>query len=233
MPDTAIDPEPYHVYAARDGVRLPWHSGDNGRAWWQGLGVILDGHMNAAQAAVASRWVSRCPPDALRIHGESFGMPQAPAETDEEYRVRLRQLWHLAEMRGTKQGLVDALTFIGLLTVSVREAISPGWGRHILAADAAKRMHWFNVVIWHPHPFGTDFNFRYGDGTTYGSGALYGPDGDPRWFPLLKQMVRFMKPAHAHCEWIAIVLAGDIKHANLATDGEPFDAASRVAYLPV
>lgn len=232
MPDTAIDPEPYHIYAAREGVRLPWHSGTHGKAWWQAFGVMLDGMLNGAQAAVAARWASKAPPDALRIHGESFGMPQAPAETDEEYRRRLRKLWHLAEWRGTEKGVIDALSFLGL-TAEVREAIDPTWGRHLLAADAAKRMRWFNVIIRHPHPFGTDFNFRYGDGTTYGSGAIYGPNGDPRWFPLLRQVVRNMKPAHAHCEWIAIVLAGDVKDAGLATDGEPFDASSRVAYLPV
>lgn len=206
MPDTSPDPEPYHVYAARDGVRLPWHAGQYGIAWWQAFGVMLDGLLNGAQSAVASRWVSRCPADALRVHGSAFGMPQAPGEGDEEYRKRLKKLWYLAEWRGTAKGIVDALAFVGMTNVEIKEAFTAGWGRHYdVGGLDPKKTRWFNVIIRHPHPFGTDFGFRYGDGTTYGSGKTYGVNGDPRWVEIVRHIVRNMKPAHAHCEAIIVV----------------------------
>lgn len=233
MTDTAIDPEPYHVYAARDGVRLPWHAGENGRRWWQALGLMLDGIMNGAQAAVASRWVSKCPPDVLRVHGESFGMPQAPSETDEEYRLRLKKVWRLCELRGTAAGIVYALSLVGMTNVEVKEAFTAGWGRHKSGASIdIKKTRWFNVVIRQPHPFGTDFGFRYGDGTTYGGGALYGVNGDKRWVEIVKHIVRNMKPAHAHCEAVIVVLAGNITTGTGTTsDGNPASSSDRVAYL--
>jgi hypothetical protein len=235
MPDAAPDPEPYHVYAARDGVRVPWHD----PAWWQAFGVVLDGMLDGAQAAVASRWPSKAPVDVLRIIGTSVGMPQGPSETDEEYRIRLRFLWALAESRGTLLGVTSAIQLLNIGVEIYEPWTNVGfgntWGRQKNPGPGVNpaRQRWFNVVILHPHPFGDDFSFRYGDGSTYGSGKLYGVNGDPRWIPLLQQIVRTQKPAHAFCEWIAVVLDGGIKKAGLVTDGDPFDASSRVAYIPV
>lgn len=224
----------FHEY--QPSIRPPWHQGENGEKWHEAMGTLKDVVCEGQRQAVLSRWVKSCPEDALAIHGKYLGWPQAPGETSNEYRKRLGYNWELAQWRGTEFGIILALELLGLTNVQCRESFSPLWGRqkdgggNIIPSKA----RWCNVIIRHPHPFGTDFAFRYGDGTTYGSGKVYGPNGDPRWFPLLQQLVKRQKPAHAFCEWIAIVLAGDvIDGTDSPSDGEPDGALSRVAYLPV
>jgi hypothetical protein len=212
------------------GVILPWRAGPYGQRQAQGYGVVKDGIAAAADASVACRWISRCPVDALAKHGDAFGWPRTPGETDNEYRARLRLSWHLARWRGTATGIIDAFAAIGLSNVEVKESFTTGWGRH---TGSTARQRWINVIVRQPHDFGTDFSFRWGDGTLWGDGSLYGVNGDPRLLALIVQLVQRQKPAHSHCEWIAIVLAGDVIELNGPTDGNPDGGASRVAYIPV
>lgn len=244
MSDAA--PLSYHQW--QPSVRPPWHAGQWGERWAQALGLLKDGLAQGAEEAVRVRSLSRCSDDALAYHGQAFGFPQAPGEPASVYRARLRRAWHYHAWRGTRKGIVDLFTDIltPLLTpaqlaaipadwIEVHEAFTAGWGRH---SGVAGRRRWINIVLRQPHPFGTDGSFRLGDGTKLGplpggSGKRLGLNGDAELAVLLQRMAFAMKPAHTHCEWIAVVLAGDIKHAGLASDGEPFDASSRVAYLPV
>lgn len=233
-------PEPYHVYQAREDVRLPWHGGENGRRWNEAMGLMKDSFADAATIAARSRLISMCPADALDLHGASLKWPQAPGETTDEYRARLLRSPHLEEWRGTNTGIIDAIA--GILNnvvsptlarptdwVEIYESFTPGWGRHTGVAEHAR---WFNVIIRQPHPFGTDFSFKWGDGTTWGSGKLYGVNGDPRLLEVIRQSVRRQKSKHSICESIAIVLAGNVKHTNAADDGDP-TPGSKVAYLTI
>ncbi len=213
------------VYQSSPGVILPWRAGPWGTREEQAYGTIKNGLSAAATEAVACRWISRCPADALAKHGDAMGWPRVPGETTNEYRARLRLSWHLAQWRGTETGIVDAFTAIGLTNVAVMETFTGGWTRHY--GDVG-RQRWINVIVRHPHPFGDDFDFRYGDGTLWGDGHVYGVNGDARLFRLIVQLVQKQKPAHAHCEWIAIVLAGDVD-----ANGDPDGGSARVAYLPV
>ncbi len=217
-------------FQSAPGVILPWRAGPWGKREAQAYGVIKDALAAAADAAVACRWISRCPADALAKHGDALGWPRVPGETTNEYRARLRLSWHLAQWRGTRKGIVDAFAAIGMTNVEVKETFSAGWGRH---TGITARQRWINVIVRHPHPFGTDFASRYGDGSIYGGGQLYGVNGDPRLLALIVQLVQRQKPAHAFCEWIAVVLDGDVIDLNGATDGDPDGAGARVAYLAV
>lgn len=225
------DPLPYHQYQPL--IRPPWQGGPVGESWHEASGLLRDGLAEGARQAVFQHWVLTCADDALALHGRDLGWPMAPGETLAEYRARLLNSRHLAKWRGTETGIVDAFAGIGMPDVEVKESFTPGWGRHKTPGPNVnpQRRHWLNVIVRHPHPFGTDFGFRYGDGTTYGSGALYGVDGDPRWIPLIQQLVRTQKPKHTYCEWIAIVLAGDVIEANGTTDGDPDGSGARVAYV--
>jgi len=224
----------FRDWAVEQGIIPAPIDGNWGRRWQQAIGLLGDGFAEGAQQATRARWIATCPDDALAYHGKARDWEQAPGETAAEYRARLLETWHLAEWAGTATGIIDALATLGLTNVDVLEAFTPGWGRHKSAGVIVpERARWVNVIVRHPHPFGTDFNFRYGDGTTYGSGKIYGPNGDPRWFPLLRKLVLKQKSKHSIVEWVAIVLAGDVLHANAATDGNPNGSSARVAYLPI
>lgn len=206
----------------------PWHGGKWGRRLWAAFGAMKDAYADFARQAVLVRSVRRCPEDALAEHGAELGWAQAPGESTDEYRARLARSWRLASISGTAAGLIEAFAGLGLTNVVVREALDPTWGRY----SGTAKQRWFAVVVRHPHPFGTDFAFRYGDGTTYGSGKLYGVNGDPRLLELLRRLVRRMTPSHAHCQEIVVVLAGDITDGTgTASDGNPSAPTSRVAYL--
>jgi hypothetical protein len=215
----------------RTDVRLPWQNNADGKAWNDASGLLKDLLTDRAEQAVRSRWVSKASETALGRIGDMRGWTRIPGETVSEYRTRLALAWKLAVWRGTAYGIQLALGAIGLSNVTIRTAIETGWGRNPygFTNDQKKRHFW--VVIDQPHPFGTDFNCRYGDGTTYGDGHTYGVNGDPRLFELIKDIVRRMRPSHAYCEDIIVILSGTIKHAGLSTDGDPTGSTDRVAYL--
>lgn len=235
----------YREYQSAHDVRPPWHGGDPGDRWHYALGTIKDAMADSAEIAARQRLISECAADALPLHGESLGWPRAPGETVEEYRARLLQSPYLEEWRGRNTGIIDALKFIltpfiGTTTppanwVEVKESFTAGWGRQKNPGPGINpaKQRWFNVILRHPHPFGTDYAFRYGDGTVWGGGKNWGVNGDPRLIELLRMAVRRQKSGHSFCEWIAIVLAGDVINADSINDGKPLDASSRVAYVTV
>lgn len=242
----AVVPVTYRDYQTRHDIMPSFHAGEEGLRWNFAMGTWKDAVVDAAVLAARSRFIRTCPADALALHGRSLGWPQAPGERVDEYRQRLMQSWHLAHWRGTNKGIIDALKlvlnpFIGSATpasnwIEVKESFTSGWGRQKNPGPGINpaKQRWFNVIIRHPHPFGTDFSFKYGDGTVWGGGKLWGINGDPRLLELLRMVVRRQKSAHSFCEWIAVVLAGDVIDANTMNDGQPLGGgASRVAYLKV
>jgi hypothetical protein len=219
---------PYHQALVAPGIIPSWHAGPNGIAENAARGVLIDGLLEGARQSLACRFISRAPEDALALHGEARRFPRAPGESLDEYRARLRRAWYLWQWAGTETGIKAAFALLGLTNVSVFESnITPGWGRH---SGDLNRARWFQIVVRAPHPFGADFSFSFGDGTVWGGGKLWGVNGDPRLLELLRRLVRLLKPATAHCEWIALVLSGDVKVAGGLDDGDP-TPGSKVAYL--
>lgn len=213
-------------------------AGPVGQKWQQAMGLLADALAEGARQAARARWISTCPEDALELHGVSMGWTRAPGESAEEFRARLSLNWHLQEWRGTEKGIKDAFAALGFPNVDVWDTFNSPMTR----ADGLlpERYRWFWVIVRAPHPFGTDFSCRMGDGTLIGaapagSGKLIGVNGDPRLFETLRSVVASMKPAHAWAEWIAIVLDGDIITGVGGADGEDGSPTpgSRVAYLPV
>lgn len=217
--------------------RPPWHSGQYGAAWALGLGTMKDAMVDAARAARRQRWISKCAPDALVKHGKFRGWPKVKGETISQYRARLQAWWSLALKVGTAAGIIEAFSYLGMTNVEVREALDPTWGRYVGTA----KQRWFSVVIRQPHPFGTTYSFAWGDGTTYGafpvgSGKTYGVSGDATLIEATREIVRRMRPAHAWCGDIIVVLDGDIIDTGSTDDGKP-DLVSypgaKVTYLTI
>lgn len=210
-------------------TRPPWHAGEDGYKWSEALGVVKDGVAEGATAAVRQRWLSLCAEDALAIHGAARGWPKVNGESSAQYRARLRGWWSLAQKVGTATGIIEAFGLLGMSNVEVKESFTSGWGRS--GGDAGKQ-RWIWVVIRHPHPFGTDFNFRWGDGTNWGDGHVYGADGDGSLLEAMRWIIRKMRPLHAHCPEIIAVLAGDIVDGtNTSSDGDPDGSGARVFYI--
>jgi len=222
--------ETYREYQA--ATRPAWHGGEFGAAWALGLGIMKDAMVDAARAARRQRWLSRCAPDALAKHGKFRGWPRVAGETIDQYRARLLAWWSLAEWIGTSKGIVDAFALLGMTNVEIREALDPTWGRY----TGTGKQRWFSVVIRQPHPFGTDAELVYGAGSTYGSGKKYGLSGDMSLVQAAKEIVRRMRPAHAWCGDIIVVLTGDIIDTGSVNDGKPdlvTYPGAKVAYLSI
>lgn len=227
---TDVVVETYREYQAR--VRPAFHGGPTGEAWARGLGVLKDSMELLARHARRQRWLSLCAEDALAKHGEFRGWSRVSGESVAQYRARLLAWWSLAQWAGTAKGIVDAFALLGMTNVEVREAISTwigttAWGRY---PGVAQQRH-FAIVVRHPHPFGTDFVFSWGDGTTWGS-KTYGFAGDSSLLQAMREIVRHMKPAHTTCREIIIVLAGNITDGTGTTsDGNAMVASDRIAYF--
>lgn len=222
--------ETYREYQA--ATRPAWHGGQYGAAWALGLGVMKDAMEAAARAARRQRWLSMCSEDALAKHGRFRGWPRVAGESIAQYRARLLAWWELAKWTGTRKGILDAFALLGMTNVEIREALDPTWGRYTGTA----KQRWFSVVIRAPHPFGTDAELVYGAGTLYGSGAKYGLSGDASLVQAAKEIVRRMRPVHAWCGDIIVVLSGDIIDAASADDGKPdlvTYPTAKVAYLSI
>lgn len=214
-------------------VRPAFHGGPTGEAWAQSLGVLKDSIELLARQARRQRWLSLCAEDALARHGQFRGWSRVSGETVAQYRTRLRAWWQLALWQGTAKGIIDAFALLGMSNVEVREAISAyvsggsPWGRY----TGVGRQRQFAVVVRQPHPFGTDGTFIVGT-SLVGTGVL-GMTGDPSLIKAVREIVRRMRPAHAYCPEIIVVLAGDITDGTGTTaDGDPSGApGDRIAYL--
>lgn len=217
-------------------VRPAFHGGPTGEAWAQSLGILKDSVELLARQARRQRWLSLCAEDALAKHGQFRGWSRVSGETVAQYRTRLRAWWQLALWQGTAKGIIDAFALLGMTNVETREAISAlhpsvggvPWGRY----TGRGRQRQFAVVVRQPHPFGVDFPFRWGDGTLWGA-STFGVTGDASLFKAVREIVRRMRPAHAYCPDIILVLAGNITDGTGTTaDGDPSGAAAdRIAYL--
>lgn len=209
----------------------PAFHGQGGRAWAEGLGTVKDAIADAARVARRQRWLSRCSEDALAKHGAFRGWPRVSGETVAQYRARLLAWWDLSQMTGTAAGIKAAFALLGMTNVSIREALDPTWGRY----TGTDKQRWFSVIIRQPHPFGVTGEFVYGDGTKYGTGKKYGLSGDSSLILAAKEIVRRMRPAHAWCGDLIVVLTGDIiDGTGTANDGKPDTSlGSKVAYLSI
>lgn len=203
--------------------------GPNVQRLQSALGLLKDAVEEQAFDAVAARFPSLAPADALPLLGEPAGVYRADGESVESYRARVEDRWSWAEARGTKQGMIAALAAIGI-TAEVYETFT--WNRH----ESTRKKHWFWVVVRQPHPFGTTFANTWGDGALWGEGQKWGAVGEARTIQVLMYILKHGRPAHAIPRELIIVLSGLIylnsDGSGATMDGEP-TPGSQVLYVPV
>lgn len=92
---------------------IPWLVGDHGKDWWGAVGAVFDGEIERARAAVKCRLPGSAPSDALGFVASERGLERGPAETDDEFALRLQYAWDLKALTGTPLGLLLALYYAG------------------------------------------------------------------------------------------------------------------------
>ena len=96
------------------------------RAWGRSLGAEKDATVERARQAVLAGAVTRCPTDALPLLGADVSLEQLPGETSTAYRTRIAGAWDTWPWAGTRTGLENAFTLLGL---TVRLATATELGR--------------------------------------------------------------------------------------------------------
>jgi hypothetical protein len=90
-----------------------WLKGPYGSAWQRAHGQIADELVYRLKCAVASSFPMECPADALPYLGSEIGIPRSPADSDDDYRVKLRRAWELWPFAGTPLGMLLAFEAAG------------------------------------------------------------------------------------------------------------------------
>lgn len=152
---------------------------------------------------------SLTPDCALDTVGRRIRMTRAPGESAKDYRKRLQKKTDWIKSFGCLNGLQDALRALGCEDVSV--VVSDDW----VTAGYSER---YAIVIRQPHPFGTDFEFVYGDdGTESGSDYRTWDMGD-KWdgnlpaelVDVIYEICAQHRGAHAYPQTLYIILDGDL-----------------------
>ena len=156
-----------------------WLQGPIGRAWQQTLGEIKDELLQRACEAVAARWASSAPLDALLRLASDHSLSFSVGIDSTTLRDLLVHAWTHWKQAGTAEVILQALHQAGFRNASLRE--SSQW----------KLPHWcfFYIVLKPPFPWGEK------EPNSTIAKALFA-------------RIKTLKPAHAHLEAIIVVHEG-------------------------
>jgi hypothetical protein len=90
-----------------------WMKDPGGLAWSAAHGQFNDELVLRWKQAVAASFPMDCPADALPYLGSEIGIPRSPADSDDDYRVKLRRAWELWPFAGTPLGMLLAFESAG------------------------------------------------------------------------------------------------------------------------
>jgi hypothetical protein len=192
-----------------------WLRGPWGEKLVTTIGGIFDEAYGAAFQAGAAGSVGAptFPNDALALVGSERNIERYPAETDAEYKTRVKGAWESWQQAGTMR-IVSELAYLGF-TAEIKENWDWDW-------DGDEGTNWsrFWVVIT-----GHDFELtRWGDGRKWGEG-VWGCDATVEEANALLRLVRKWKPGHTFPITI-IVLNEDVWDTD-QPDGTWGDPANR------
>lgn len=237
----------YSEYETSPRVILPWLRGEWGKRWQQAWAVLRDSIAESAHQAVRCGWLVTAPTDALAKHADASQLFRGAFERPEQFRARLLKRWEYQQWRGSKKGIIDAISWaiaghLGIEPTACNIQVIDNWQWMRAAftdygiSSVDTRPYW--IVIRQPHPFGTD-GWYWGDGTVWAPYETF-PDtgaatGGKHWgtngtgngeiVDLILRLAMAQKPAHARLVEIIVVLAGDIDSMS----GEP-TSGSKVLY---
>jgi hypothetical protein len=188
-----------------------WMQGPVMGAYLAACGDALDLVLDGLRQAVAARFVSETPADALGWIGAERLLPRYPADTDDTYRARLAAAWEVWQLAGTAAGILAALAACGFADAAIytaRDATPPGesswppdgdtanWSRFWVFLDVSTS----NPFAWQPTVW--THARRWGGGATWGSTATVGE------VALVRGVIRTLKAAHEVCAGLYVDLPG-------------------------
>lgn len=202
---------PYDQYELQSAP--PWLQNPVGENWLTALGILKDGLVEGAIAAVKCRWSAVAPEDALPYIGRERSLDRLAAEPIAAYRARLQNAWTAWQYAGTKKGILDAAALLGLTGALIKE--NADWTVPPSLGYSAGQEWWrFWVIVDRPHPF--SIAWAIGDGT-----LVSGPSAPTvptiliglRPFDVyasLVKIIRTWKPAHALLANMTVILSGKL-----------------------
>jgi hypothetical protein len=175
-----------------------------GTAWGNVHGFFKDALKEGALRAIAARFPSKAPPDALPELGRDRLMERGRAESEAAYRTRLRQAHAFARLRGTAYGITHSIALsLGLGDSQVRHVSWKEW-----ESDDADKWGLFWVVIYPPHGFHSSGEWG-GAGLLWGAG-FWGSDASEADVATMRARIADMKRSSAKLVAVIVLLSGQI-----------------------
>lgn len=186
-------------------IAPPWLLTAHGQPFMQAIGMMKDSLYFRAVEAVRARFVRYSSTSALAALGVERGLPRSPGESDLSYAGRLRNAWDIWSRAGTAFGMLTALRAAGYENVYlaifsgklysldaddelVTEDLDPGsWKFRDVDDD-----YWSRFIVLFPEPLLARW---VTDGV---------PAEDSDEANAIREIIRRWKPAHMHCDEIAI-----------------------------
>jgi hypothetical protein len=198
----------------------PWLHGTWGKKLIEGIGVMFDEAYNNAFEAGAAGSVDAptFPVDALALVGSERSIERYPAETNDQYRVRVKGAWESWAQAGTMR-LVAELEYLGF-DAEIKENHTAGWDWD---GDADNWSRIWIVITghsWEPTVWGQS-------GRTWKQNNVWGCDATYDEAATLLRLIRKWKPGHVLPITIVVMDEGDFTEPDGTWDdpAERSDAA--------
>lgn len=95
-------------------IKAPrWQRNPAYEQWNRASGDVKDTQVERAIEAVLARYFIHAPKDGLQLLGAERKLPRNATAADAEYAARLKNAWELHRLRGTCEGVLRALEWLG------------------------------------------------------------------------------------------------------------------------
>lgn len=173
--------------------------GPYGTAWAAEHGVKLDELLTDTKDGVKARFPDDAPIDALPKIAADRLIVRGGAETDDQFRARLKAALATWQWAGTKKGFIDhALPPLGIANADI--IINSEWGV-VPDGDTAKWAR-FWLVIAEDHPW--DDDGIWDDPGVYDDEGTWDSTATPAEVAQLRSIVALWKPARDICFAIVV-----------------------------
>lgn len=146
-------------------LQKPPTDGPNGRAWQQVCGGAMDTEFSKLFYAVACRFPTQTPTDALFYLAEERKIDRmrivggaGALEPETTFRLRLKHAWTVWGIAGSQQSVVDEFNWMGISTAQVLRRVDfstpPPVGSVWVQAFAQQVWAQFDIMIRRPMPIG-------------------------------------------------------------------------------